>query len=285
MTELKDLQTPCFPTWCPGCGDYAIWAAFKNAAVSQGWDNTNSVLVAGIGCHGHIVNFTKITSFEGLHGRPIPVATGVKLANNRLNVFVSTGDGDCLGEGGNHFIHACRRNHDLTIMLHDNAIYGLTTGQTSPTSPHDFKTKSTPLGNPDEPLNPLALAIASGATFVARAYAGNIPKLTEIIIKANEHKGISVIDILQPCVTFNKTCTHAFFQENTYYLDESHDVTNKEQAFKKSLEWGEKQIPLGIFYQAEKASYESQLPQIAEKPLIESSPVRKDISDLLTKFT
>jgi 2-oxoglutarate ferredoxin oxidoreductase subunit beta len=283
MTEISDLTTKCSPNWCPGCGDIAIWGAFKNAAVQKGWDNTNTALVAGIGCHGHLINFTKLTSFEGLHGRPIPVATGIRLANNRLNVFVFTGDGDCLGEGGNHFIHACRRNHNITVFIHDNAIYGLTTGQTSPTSPHGFKSKSTPEGNPDYPINPLTTAIAAGATFVARGYAGDISGTTELMIKANEHQGIAILDILQPCVTFNKVLTHGFFQENTYKL-KNHDVKSKEAAFKKALEWGEKQIPLGVFLDIDEPTYESQLPQIAETPLIDHDPVRKDLKDLFEKY-
>lgn len=284
MTQLSDLNTPCSPTWCPGCGDFAIWAAFKNAAVRSGWDNTNTVLVAGIGCHGHILNFTKLTSFEGLHGRAIPVATGIKLANHNLNVFVFTGDGDCFGEGGNHFIHACRRNHNITVFIHDNAIYGLTTGQTSPTSPHEYKSKSTPGGNPDYPINPLSLAIASGATFVARGYAGNIPDLTELMIKANAHQGMTVVDILQPCVTWNKDYTHTYYQENTYQLDLNYEAANKEVAFKKSLEWGPKQIPLGIFYKVSQPTHESQIPQIANGPLVNNSPERKDLTELFKKF-
>jgi len=119
MTQLTDLTTPNQPNWCPGCGDFGIWAAFKNAAVKQGWDNTNTCIVAGIGCHGHIVNFVKITSFEGLHGRPLPVATGIKFANHKLNVIVFTGDGDCLSEGGNHYLHAARRNQNITVILHE----------------------------------------------------------------------------------------------------------------------------------------------------------------------
>lgn len=285
MTNLNDLNTGCNPTWCPGCGNMAIWAAFKNAAVSKEWDNTNSVLVAGIGCHGNLLNFTKITSFEGLHGRALPVATGIKLANNKLNVFVFSGDGDCLGEGGNHFLHTCRRNHDLTLFIHNNGLYGLTTGQTSPTTLRDQKSKSTPLGNPDQPFSPLALAIASGATFAARAYSTDISRLTEIIITAAEHKGFAVVDILQPCITFNKVCTNAFFKENTYYLDEKYDATNKEEAFKKALEFGEKQIPLGIFYQAEKPTFESQLLQSHQKPLIESPVSSRNLEDLFKKFT
>lgn len=280
---MENLQTPYQPTWCSGCGNFGIWGAFKNAAVQEGWDNTNTVLVAGIGCHGHLLNFTKITSLEGLHGRGIPVATGIKLANHKLNVFVFTGDGDCLGEGGNHFIHAARRNHNITVILHDNALYSLTTGQASPSSPHGLVSKSTPEGNPDYPIIPISLAIASGATYVARAYAADLPQLTELIVKANQHQGFSVIDVLQPCVTFNKDYTHAFFKQNIYYLDQNHDVANKEEAFKKSLQWAEK-IPLGIFYQVEKPSYESQLPQIGQKPLVENSPQKRDLSKLFKKY-
>jgi 2-oxoglutarate/2-oxoacid ferredoxin oxidoreductase subunit beta len=284
MTKLEDLTTRCKPTWCPGCGDFGIWGAFKNACVKENWDNTNTVLTAGIGCHGHINNYTKITSFEGLHGRAIPLGIGIKIANHKLNVFVFTGDGDCLAEGGNHFIHASRRNHDITVILHNNEIYGLTVGQTSPTSPLGFKTKSTPGGNPDYPINPLGLAIASGATFVARGYAGDIPNLTELIIKANNHHGFSVIDILQPCVTFNKECTHQFYQENCYPLDKKYNSNDKSEAFKKSQEWGLKQIPLGIIYEEEKPSYESMIPQIKEKTLIEN-PIERNLEELFKKYT
>lgn len=285
MTKIPDLQTPYFPNWCHGCGNLNIWGAFKEAAVREGWDNSNTTIVAGIGCHGHLLNFVKITSFEGLHGRALPVATGVKMANNRLNVFVFTGDGDCFGEGGNHFIHACRRNHDLTVLIHDNALYALTTGQTSPLTAHGFKTKSTPQGNLDEPFNPLALAIASGATFVARAYSGDIPKLEQLIIEANNHKGLSVIDILQPCITFNKVCTHEFYQDNTYYLEEKHDPLNKQKALEKALEFGPKKIPLGVFYKSDQLSYEAQIPQIKNKPLVEIPVNRSNTTELFKKYT
>ena len=285
MTKMTDLQTPHSPSWCPGCGDLNIWSSFKNAAVQEGWDSSNTAIIAGIGCHGHIVNFVKINSFEGLHGRALPVATGVKMANNRLNVFVFTGDGDCFGEGGNHFIHTCRRNHDLTVLIHDNSLYSLTTGQTSPLTARGFKTKSTPQGNPDEPFNPLALAIISGATFVARAYAGDMAKLTEIIVEANKHKGLSVIDILQPCVTFNKVCTHGFYRENIYYLEEGYDPSNKQKALERAAEFGKKKIPLGIFYRSDRPSYEENIPQIKEKPLIEIPVDRITTGELFKKYT
>jgi len=285
MTKISDYQTPNFPNWCPGCGNLNIWGSFKKAAVQESWDNSNSVMVAGIGCHGHIVNFIKMSSFEGLHGRALPVATGVKMANNRLNVFVFTGDGDCFGEGGNHFIHACRRNHDLAVLIHDNALYALTTGQTSPLSDHGYKSKSTPKGNLDEPFNPLVLAIASGATFVARAYSGDIPKLTELIIEANNHKGFSVIDILQPCVTFNKVCTHGFYQENVYYLEKDYDPANKSKALDRAAEFGPNKIPLGVFYKADRPSYEEQIPQIKSRPLIEIPVNRIGATELFKKYT
>ncbi len=286
MPTMADLQTKCSPNWCPGCGNLPLWAAFKQAAVKEGWDNTNTAYVAGIGCHGHIVNFTKLTAFEGLHGRSLPVAAGLKIANNRLNVFAFAGDGDCLAEGGNHFIHACRRNHDITLMLHDNGLYALTTGQTSPASPHGYETKSTPQGNPDYPLNPLAMAIAAGATFVAREFTGNMKSLSELMIQANNHRGFAVIDIMQPCHTFNKLFTHEFFQENSYYLsnDPSYDPTNKVMAFAKAQEFGIKQIPLGILYKEDKPTYEDQLPQIKDKPLVEIEVHRDKMADLYAEY-
>jgi len=280
---LEELKTPYTPNWCPGCGNFNIWAAFKNAAVKEGWDNTNTALVAGIGCHGHLLNFIKLTSFEGLHGRAIPVASGLKMANHRLNVFVHVGDGDCLGEGGNHFVHAARRNHNITVLLHDNALYALTAGQTSPATGKGVKTKSTPAGNPDEPTYPLALAIASGATFVARAYSGDMPKLTELIIEANKHKGFAVIDILQPCVTFNKICTHSMYVQNTYYLGNDYDPTNKKEAFEKAYEFGEKKIPLGVFYKEEKPSSEEGYSQISETPLVDQD-VKLELDGLTNLF-
>lgn len=285
MTQLADLATGCSPTWCPGCGDFSIWAAFKNAAVDKGWDSTNTVLVAGIGCHGHILNYTKIPSVEGLHGRAVPVAEGLKMANSRLNVFVFSGDGDSLAEGGNHFVHAARRNHNVTIIVHDNAIYGLTTGQTSPASPHGFKSKSTPSGNLDNPISPVTLGISAGATFVAREYAAHIPELAKLIIQANDHDGLSIIDVLQPCVSFNDLYDHAYYQENTYYPGQDYDPTNKKEAFQKSLEWGPKQIAIGVIYKEEKPSYESQITQIQQKALIENPVVRRDITEILKKYT
>jgi 2-oxoglutarate ferredoxin oxidoreductase subunit beta len=284
MITPAELTTPNFPNWCPGCGNFGIWAAFKNAAIISGWDNSNTVFVAGIGCHGHMVNFVKLTSFEGLHGRAIPVASGIKMSNNRLNVFVFTGDGDCLGEGGNHFIHAARRNHNITVLLHNNNIYGLTTGQTSPTSRKGLKTKSTPDGNPDDPFKILNLALAAGATFVARVYANDITGFADMIIKANSHQGFSVIEILQPCITFNKECSPTFFTDNTYRLPDTYDPTNILSALEKTLEWGPKKIPVGLFYKVDKGTAESEFPQITLKPLVDNPVEKRNIGDLFQKL-
>jgi len=284
MTTMADLTTGVIPTWCPGCGNFPLWMAFKNSAVEKNWNNENSVIVAGIGCHGHLVNFTKMTSFEGLHGRPLPVATGIKLANPKLNVFVFTGDGDCLGEGGNHFIHACRRNHGIKIILHDNGLYALTTGQASPVTEHGVKTRSTPEGNLDFPLNPLMMAIASGATFVARAYASDHKLLSKLIIEATEHEGIAVIDVLQPCETFNKILTHQFYQENTYHLPDDYDPTNKMKAIEVALEFGVKKIACGLIFKENKPAFESQFDYLENKSLVEISPERVNIDSIIKKY-
>ena len=283
-TSIQNLKTPNMCNWCPGCGNFGIWTAFKEAAAREKWSNANTAIVAGIGCHGHINNFVEISSFEGLHGRAIPVATGIKLVNHKLNVIVFTGDGDCMAEGGNHFMHAARRNHDLTVILHDNAIYGLTTGQTSPRSPHGYKSKSTPAGNLDEPVNPLSVALSAGATFIARGYSGDIPRLTALMRKAAAHTGFSVLQVLQPCATFNRVYTHAFFQENTYQVDSAYDPTNKQAAFAKINEWGEKYIPLGVLYVEGRPSYEDQVPQIKKEALVQAPLKKRSITDLLAKY-
>lgn len=284
MTNSSDLVTPNNPTWCPGCGNFPIWLTFKNACVEKDWNNKNTVLVAGIGCHGHLVNFTKLTSIEGLHGRPLPLANGIKLANSNLNVFVFTGDGDCLGEGGNHFIHSARRNHNYTVILHDNGLYALTTGQASPVTEHDVKTRSTPSGNPDFPLNPVVMAIASGATFVARVYASDMPLLKELIIKANDHKGFAVIDVLQPCETFNRILTHKFYQENTYHLSPDYDPTNKSKAFEVAYEFGEKKIACGIIYQESKETHEEQYTYLENNALINLDVSNRDLDKLFSNY-
>ncbi|MBM3282639.1 2-oxoacid:ferredoxin oxidoreductase subunit beta [Candidatus Gottesmanbacteria bacterium] len=284
MVSVNNLKTKHFPTWCPGCGNYSIWTALQNAIVEIGLRISDFVLVYGIGCHGNMFNTLNVVNFETLHGRPIPVAEGIKLANNRLQVIVIAGDGDTLGEGTNHLIHAARRNIDITVLMHDNQVYGLTTGQTSPTSAKGFKSRSTPLGVIEEPINPVALAIAGGASFVARSFAGDILELTKVIIAAIKHRGFSFVDILQPCVTFNSHNSYQWYRQNIYKLPKNYKMNNKIVAFKKSLEW-EKKIPVGIFYRQLKSTYEEETQQFKDCPLISSSlPASKAVAELLDEL-
>lgn len=265
------------PTWCPGCGNFGILQALKNTLNQLKIEPKDAVLVYGIGCHGNMFNWMPATSFEGLHGRTLPVAQGMKTVNPNLTVLAIAGDGDCYGEGGNHLLHAARRNLDLTLLVHDNQVYALTTGQTSPSSGKGFKTKSTPEGSLDLPLNPLAISLVAGASFVARGFAGDLPHLTNLIVQAIKHKGFSVVDILQPCVTFNTVNTFDWFKERIYKIEKP---ASKLAALEKSLEWPsyaeasagkpqngqDNKIPIGIFFQEERATLAGGIPKI-EKSL------------------
>lgn len=264
----ESFSTGFLPTWCPGCGDFGIWKSLQGAFAALGIGPDDGLVVYGVGCHGNMYDWMKMYGFAGLHGRTLPVAQGVKLANHTLPVVVVSGDGDGLGEGGNHFMHAAKRNPDITVILHDNQVYGLTTGQASPTAKPGFVTKSTPDGATDSPMNPLALSIVSGATFVARAFAGDLPGLTAIMKAAMEHKGFSVVDVLQPCVTFDKVHTYQWYRQRLYTLESSgYTPDNKLVALEKSTEWGDK-IPVGIFYKEEKPTSESLEPALSGEPLV-----------------
>ena len=262
-----DYQTSYFPTWCPGCGNFGIWGSLKDALVKMEWKPDEFCVVYGIGCSGNMNDFIKAYGFHSLHGRAIPNAVGIRLANHKLPVVVVGGDGDLLGEGGNHFMHACRGNYDITVMVHNNQVYGLTTGQNSPTSLKGTRAKSTPEGIIEDPLNPTALAITQGATFVGQGFAGDIPHLTNLMQQAIQHKGFSVVNVYQPCVTFNKLNTYAWFRQRVYKLEEAgHDKTDKIAAIVKSLENIEK-IPIGVLYQIDKPTYEESIPQLGDIPL------------------
>ena len=278
MSTVSDFKTAFMPNWCPGCGDFGIWGGLKNALVEKGWSPADFCMVFGIGCHGHMVNFLKSYAIETLHGRPITVAQGIRIANHSLPVIIVAGDGDTFGEGTNHLVHIARRNVQATMIVHDNQVYGLTTGQTAPTAQKNFKTKSTPSGVVEEAINPLAIALGAGATFVARGFAGDIPGLTKLIVQALNHKGFAFVDVLQPCVTFNHVNTYAWYREHIKPL-ENHDVTNRALAFQKALEWGPG-VPTGIFYQVEKPTYEDQTPQLVPGPLV-SQPLSSPIFDQL----
>jgi 2-oxoglutarate ferredoxin oxidoreductase subunit beta len=252
------FKTNFLPTWCPGCGDFGIWMSLKNALAQLSIGTDDAVGVYGVGCHGNMYDWMKIYGVAALHGRTLPVAQGLKLANRKLPVIVISGDGDGLGEGGNHFLHAAKRNPDIAVFIHDNQVYGLTTGQASPTANAGFKTKSTPEGVVDEPINPLALAITAGATFVARGFAGDTPGLTEIMKQAIEHKGFAVVDILQPCVTFDKIHTYAWYRQRLYKIE---TPDNKMKALEMTQEWGDK-IPVGVFYREDKPTSEDREPDV-----------------------
>lgn len=244
--------------WCPGCGNFAIYNALKRVFernIENGnLKEENIVLVSGIGCYGYITNYYHINSFHTVHGRVPPLATGIKIANRELTVIGFAGDGDALAEGMSHTIHAARRNTDITLIIHDNGVYGLTTGQFTPTSPKGFKGKSTPYGNVENPINPVTLMLVSHATFVARGFSGDLQQLEYIFEKAIFHKGFSVVDVLQPCVTFNNT--YDYYRSRVYKLEEmGYSPDNFENAVMRSLEWGEK-IPTGIFLDVEIETFE-----------------------------
>ena len=281
MVALKDLNTPAKNTWCPGCGNFGILSAFKNALVESGLEREQVVMVSGIGCHGKISDYVNVNTFHGIHGRVLPLATGIKLANPDLTVVGFSGDADCYDEGWDHFCHAIRRNMDLTLIVHNNMILGLTTGQTTATSQTGFKTKSTPFGAIATPLNPIAHALISNGTFVARGFAGDPKHLTSLVVEAMKHKGFNYIDVFQPCVTFNYLNTYEWFRQRVYKLEETgHDANNKTEALEKSFEWGDK-IPIGIFYKEERPAYHENLPQLKGVPLTKMPIDNVDVSSII----
>jgi 2-oxoglutarate ferredoxin oxidoreductase subunit beta len=259
---VSEYKVETKPTWCPGCGDYGVLSGVLKAAANLGIQPHDLVVVSGIGCSSNFPHFLKSFGFHSIHGRSIPVATGVRLANPDLKVVVTGGDGDGYGIGLGHFIHAMRRNLDLTYVVMNNEIYGLTTGQTSPTSLVGMKSKSTPMGNLEHPINPVALALASGATFVARGFSGDAKGLPEIMERAIAHKGFSLVDVQSPCVTYNKLNTYDYFREKVYNLQDSgHDKGNFDAAVAKAMEWPtnpESHVPIGIFYEKQGTTYEEQ---------------------------
>ena len=254
MITPEMLEGPQKITWCTGCGNFGILAALNKAIIELNEPLHNLMVVSGIGCSGKLPHYIGgVNSFHTLHGRPIPVATGMHLANTELKVIVHTGDGDCLGEGLGHFIHAARRNVNLAVFIHNNGVNGLTKGQFSPASPRGYvsKTSPPPPGAPMEPVNATAQAITAGATFVARGFSGDQKGLVDLMVRAIRHKGFSVIDILQPCVTWNKQLTWKFYNEHTYSLqDTNHDTANKFQALQKAMEDG-RRYPIGVFYEVD----------------------------------
>ncbi|UCG54753.1 MAG: 2-oxoacid:ferredoxin oxidoreductase subunit beta [Dehalococcoidia bacterium] len=283
MVEISDYSG-IKPAWCPGCGNFGILRALNKALVELALEPHQILLVSGIGQAGKLPHYTRGNVFNSLHGRPVPTAIGAKIANPELSVIAISGDGDAYGEGGNHFIHACRRNHDITYLVHNNQVYGLTKGQASPTSDPGFITKTTPYGA-SASVNPVALAIISGATFVGRSFAGDIGHLSKLIMKGISHKGFALIDILQPCVTFNHKNTFHWYRERVYKLEneDSYNPGDKKKALEKAQEWGAR-IPIGNIYMSELPTYEEQLPALHRGPLVTQEIDSRRVEGLITKF-
>lgn len=259
--KLEDFKSHVKPDWCPSCGDFGVLNCLQKACVQLGLQPKDIVTVSGIGCSSNLPGFFRTYGVHSLHGRSVPLATGLKLGNPELTVIITGGDGDGYGIGLGHFVHTMRRNIDLTYFVMDNETYGLTTGQASPTTLPGMKTKSTPEGNIEYPLNPIALALISGATFVARAFSGEPAHMTEVMMKAVQHKGFSLVDCFSPCVTYNKVNTYPWFKERVAKLEGSgHNPSDFNAAMAKALEGptairpgydakDSEKIPIGVFYE------------------------------------
>ena len=263
--KAKDFKGKVDPDWCPGCGDFGVLSGLQRAVAELGLQPHEILAVSGIGCSSNLPGFFKSYGMHTLHGRSLPHASGAKLANHEMTVIATGGDGDGYGIGGNHFTHTARRNLDILYLVMDNQIYGLTTGQISPTSEVGMKTKSTPHGSVELPINPIASAITNGATWVARGYTGNIKQLVGLIKAGIEHKGFAILDVFSPCVTFNKVNTYQFFKPRVQPLEDiEHDSGDWKQAMEKAMVWGDV-IHTGVFFQTNsRLTLEEQEPVLDE---------------------
>lgn len=271
MLTRKDFEGKERPTWCPGCGNFGILNGIKMALAEHDIAPHEILIVTGIGCGSKLPHYMKVNGFHTLHGRPVAVATGARLANHGLRVMVVHGDGDGYGEGLSHFLNAARRNMNIVDLVQDNRVYGLTRGQYSPTSERGKRTPTTPEGSIDGPVQPLAMAISAGATFVSRGYSGELKHLAWLIGEALEHPGYALVDVLQPCVTWNRAYAFDFYNERVYKLEDEagYDPTDRTAAWEKAYEWGER-IPIGVFYRGEPIpTYEEQVPALKAGPLVE----------------
>jgi 2-oxoglutarate ferredoxin oxidoreductase subunit beta len=286
MSETPNLKpfAGYTPTWCPGCGDWAIRMAIQTALTKLNYTPSDVMVSFDIGCSGNMNDFLNAYAMHGLHGRSIPTAVGFKLANEKMPVLVIGGDGGIYGEGGNHFMHAARGNHDMTVIVHDNMVYGLTTGQVAPTSHQGTKSKSTPAGIIEVSVNPLALAITQGATFVAQAFAGDMQHAAEMIRLGIEHKGFALVNILQPCVTFNKVNTYQYYLPRVYKVGPDHHKEDYMQAMAKANELTQEKFPTGVIYQIEKPAYHEYLGQIPKGETLLSRERYTQAGNLLEEF-
>lgn len=283
MSKIQDFTSILPPAWCPGCGNFGILNALKKALVELKIEPHQTLFVSDIGQAGKLPHYTRGNVFNSLHGRAIPSAIGAKIGNRMLHVIVSIGDGGAYGEGLNHLVHAMRRNHDITCLVHDNQVYGLTKGQASPTTDIGGVTKTTPYGAPP-PINPLLLALAVDAGFVARGFSDDTTHLKDLIKAGVQYHGFSLIDILQPCVSFNHKNTHEWYGQRVYHLDGSvYQPSDKNAAFIKAQEWGDK-IPIGILYRHERPIYEENLPVLDADEDLTTIVRSGKIDELITEF-
>jgi len=280
--ELKDFSSADPVAWCPGCGNFGIQAALKTALVKLGKKPQELLLVSGIGQAAKLPHYVRANFFNGLHGRSLPAAAAAKIANRELTVIVTTGDGDCYGEGGNHFIHNIRRNVDITVLVHDNQIYGLTKGQASPTSEPGMRTKIQPAGVILAPFPPLETALALGCGFVARGYAAEKEHLAELILAGIAHKGFSLIDVLQPCISFNKLNTFDWYAKRVYKVGPEHDPASKAAAL--ALAEQRDRLPIGVIYSKPGPDYGGLSGLDAMPPLADADISAVDIAPLLADF-
>jgi 2-oxoglutarate ferredoxin oxidoreductase subunit beta len=271
------------PAWCPGCGNFPILNAFKEVMVELGIEPHQFTVVSGIGQAAKLPHYTKCNTFNGLHGRTLPVATGIRLANHEMPVIAVTGDGDCYGEGGNHLMAAMRRNINVKLFVHDNQIYGLTKGQPSPTTGEGMVTKNMPYGVISEQFNPMALAVALDCSFAARGFAADTDHLKALMKEAINHKGFALIDILQPCVTYNKVNTYEWYRQRVYHIEPDHDPEDRKAAFSKALEWGDR-IPIGVIYRNHRPTFEERVPMITDKPLVHQAFDMTKIQTTIKEF-
>lgn len=287
-TTVTELNSPNTAQWCPGCGNFGIVLAIKKAIVKQGIDPKDVLVVSGIGCSGKTPHYLKTYGIETIHGRALPVATGAKLANKDLHVIVVGGDGDGYGIGMGHLMHAFRRNINLTYVVHNNEVYGLTKGQTSPTAPKGTKSVSTPNGAIETPVNPIIIALAGGATYIAKGFAGDIEGLSDLIANGMKHKGFSIIDTAQPCVSYNPRMSFMWYKERIYKLEEEegYDPKNKHWSYNKALQDQEDKIAVGVYYHSDidRETYIDDLPEDKELPLVKQDISNVYIENLLENY-
>ncbi|HEY4532227.1 MAG TPA: 2-oxoacid:ferredoxin oxidoreductase subunit beta [Kurthia sp.] len=287
MVTFKDFRNTIKPNWCPGCGDFSVQAAIQRAAANQGIEPHDLAVVSGIGCSGRLSGYINAFGLHGIHGRALPIAQGLKMANRDLNVIATGGDGDGFAIGMGHTVHSIRRNIDVTYVVMDNQIYGLTKGQTSPRSAAGFVTKSTPGGAIEPSLKPLEVALSSGATFVAQSFSTDLKELTAIIEAGMQHKGFSFINVFSPCVTYNKVNTYDWFKENLTKLAdiEGYDNSDRQMAMKTVIE--HEGLVTGIIYQdTETTSYQEKVIGYNEEPINKADINLKeeDLNSLMKEF-